>query len=495
MNPQRNTLYYGDCLTVMQKEMFANGMGGTIDLIYLDPPFNSNRDYHEIYKDSTGRPLPIQVSNFTDMWQLDEAAERRIRNIRGFLMKEPLYIDADQAEVIKGLLNLLARTQPTLASYLSYMAERLAWMRVLMKDTGSVYLHCDPTASHYLKIVMDAIFGHKQFQNEFIWYYSGGGASKKRWARKHDVILFYTKGSKWTFNVDDVRTPHKWDKGQLRADGTERDYTKGKIPDDVWQHHSLLPWSNESSGYATQKPLALLERIIKASSNEGDTVLDPFCGCATTIEAAHKLGRRWVGCDIAIHAIRRVATRRLAKLGLATRDYHRGVDHDYDILGVPNDMDGANQLWRKDPYHFQKWIVEHLGGIVSSKKSGDGGIDGRIFFENQHGKDDNHPDRDHLCMALEVKGGDNGAKATDVRALISRLNFDDIDMVGLVVRKSPGERQEKNWLEELKDNRYVEINGEQYPRLQILTVQRMMNGKTFKMPRVAQDDSQNMLPL
>ena len=156
------------------------------------------------------------------------------------------------------------------------MGVRLIAMRRVLRDDGSLYLHCDPTASHYLKALLDAIFGRRQFQNEFIWYYSGGGASKKRWARKHDLLLFYTKGKEWTFNADDVRTEYKWDKGQRRADGSERDYNKGKLPDDVFEHHSIMPWAKEHTGYPTQKPIPLYERIVRASSNEGDIVLDPL---------------------------------------------------------------------------------------------------------------------------------------------------------------------------------------------------------------------------
>ncbi len=161
---------------------------------------------------------------------------------------------------------------------------------------------------------MDQIWGRERFQNEFIWYYSGGGASKKRWARKHDVLLFYSKSNKWTFNADDVRVPYRWTDGQRRADGSERDLEQGKLPDDVWEHHGLMPWARENLGYATQKPLALLERIVKASSNPGDLVLDPFCGCATTLHAAHNLERRWIGVDISVYAIKKVSVSRFREM-------------------------------------------------------------------------------------------------------------------------------------------------------------------------------------
>ena len=207
------------------------------------------------------------------------------------------------------------------------MAMRLLEMRRLLKPTGSIYLHCDPTMSHYLKLVMDAVFGRGRFQNEFIWHYSGGGASKRRWARKHDVILYYTYSDSWTFNADSVRTPYKWIDGQTRADGSGRDLEAGKLPDDVWEHHSVMPWSKERTGYPTQKPLALLDRIIRASSNPGDVVMDPFCGCATTMVAAHALGdREWVGIDISPKAAELVVERLTDLQGAMFTDYVHRVD-------------------------------------------------------------------------------------------------------------------------------------------------------------------------
>ena len=185
-----------------------------------------------------------------------------------------------------------------MGAFLCWLGVRVLEMHRVLKPTGSLYLHCDHTAAAYLKTMLDAVFGARNFQNEVVWHYGGGGASKKRFGRKHDTILFYTKSTtSWTFNVDAVRVPHKWVDGQLRADGSERS-DKGKIPDDVIVMHSVMPWAGERTGYPTQKPLALYERIIKASSNPGDTVLDPFAGCATTCVAAERLGRQWVGIDL-----------------------------------------------------------------------------------------------------------------------------------------------------------------------------------------------------
>ena len=184
----------------------------SVDLIYLDPPFNSNRNYNAIYKDETGRPLPDQIDAFCDLWTLDEERERAIRTMP-VLMRES-GIEDHVADFWRLWMNALRTTQPRLLAYLSYMVERLIHMKRIMKQNGSIYLHCDQTACHYVKIIMDGIFGHENFRNEVIWWYGGGGASKHQWGKKHDNILFYTKSkTNWTFNVDKVREPYKWKSG------------------------------------------------------------------------------------------------------------------------------------------------------------------------------------------------------------------------------------------------------------------------------------------
>ena len=462
---QPNTLYYGDCLTIMREKMAPQ----SVDLVYLDPPFNSKRDYNSIYKDHTGRPLPDQVEAYTDTWFLDNERMRTIKALPKLLRQHG--VDGHSADFLAGFISGLVHVQPDMAAYLAYMTERLLWIKWTMKPTASIYLHCDPTASHYLKVVMDVVFGRKNFMNEFIWYYSGGGASKKRWARKHDILLIFTRSRKWVFNVDSVRTPHKWDKGQKRADGSARDYSKGKIPDDVWQHHSLMPWASEKLGYPTQKPLALLERIIKASSPPEGVVFDPFCGCATTIEAAEKLGRKWVGCDITIHAIRRVAQRRLGE----RLHLQEGVD--YVIDGVPKNWEGAFELWKQDPYQFQKWCVELVEGFVNVKKTADDGIDGRIYF-------DMPGEPVFQSMALEVKGGQNVGPA-DVGYLNSVLQYENIQLAGLITLHQPGRQQTKNFQQKMALAGDLQIAGKWYPRMQMLTVAEILQGAKFDMPSPA----------
>ena len=239
-----NRLIWGDNLHVM-RQIPSN----SVDLIYIDPPFFSGRQYNVIWGDNN------ELRSFTDIWQ------------------------------------------GGMDGYLIWLNARLYEMKRILKATGSIYVHCDWHASHYIKVEMDKIFGYQNFQNEFIWYYGGGGASRTRWGRKHDVLFFYTMSSDWTFNVDDVRSTHKWTSGQLRADGSGRDYSRGKLPDDVFELHSVMPWSGERIGYPTQKPEALLERVILASSDEGDVVADFYIGGGTTAAVAQRLGRRWIACD------------------------------------------------------------------------------------------------------------------------------------------------------------------------------------------------------
>ena len=277
INFRNRTLFHGDNLT------FLRGMNsGTVHLIATDPPFNKARDFHAT-PDSIAKG-----ARFTDRW----AWERDTH---------PEWIDAIQDDwpAVWSVINAAeVASGEDMAAFLCWLGVRLLEMHRVLRNDGSIYLHIDHTAHAYVKALMDGIFGRENFQNELVWYYSGGGASKRRWARKHDTLLYYSKSNSWTFNVDEVRQPHKWDKGQRRADGSSRDYELGKIPDDVVVLHGVMPWAKERTGYPTQKPLALYDRIIKASSNPRDFVLDPFAGCATIPVVAERLGRQWIGIDI-----------------------------------------------------------------------------------------------------------------------------------------------------------------------------------------------------
>ena len=456
------------------------------------------------------------------------------------LMRESGIAD-DAVEFWRLWMNALRNTQPRLLAYLSYMVERLLVMKGLLKPTGSVYLHCDPTASHYIKVMMDAIFGHDNFRNEIVWKRTSTHSDSKTWSRVSDTILFYSKGKRFTWNtphaphsdeyvankyrhhdadgrlyrLDNMTSPnprpnmmYEWKgypsptKGwryseatmaKLDAEGriwyprfkggeydTSRrpqlkrylDEMKGGVMGNVWTDISPInSQARERLGYATQKPLPLLERIIRASSEPGDMVFDPFCGCATTLEAAHSLGRQWIGIDIAIHAVKRVARVRLQeRLGLI-----EGTD--FTIDGVPRTLEGARDLWRRDKYHFQKWAVEEIDGFVTTKRSADGGVDGRLYF-------DLPGERDLQSMAIEVKGGKNVGinVARELRGVLAR---DDALLAGLIVMDEIGDRKMANFRREMAQAGDLDVLGVKYPRMQILTVAEMLDGKRFTTPSVA----------
>ncbi len=499
-----NRLYYGDCLAVMQNQMRA----AAVDLIYLDPPFNSNRQYNAIYKDETGRPLPDQIDAFCDLWTLDSKTKRDIRRMP-VLMREA-GVEDDVVEFWKIWMNALRRTQPSLLAYLSYMVQRLLVMKTILKPTGSIYLHCDPTASHYIKVMMDGIFGHTNFRNEIIWAYNRFSRRGQAFPSMHDSIFFYTGGRRYTFNAqttearDTARYERGWhtvvdqgvrrllvyDMAKVEAAGVDLSRydeireTKARAPvlGNVWTDIPIInPMAKERMGYDTQKPLALLERIIQASSNPGDVVFDPFCGCATTLEAAQRLDRQWIGIDIAIHAVKRVARVRLQeRLGLIEGQH-------FEIDGVPRNVEGARDLWQRDKYHFQKWAVEQVDGFVTTRRSADGGIDGRLYFDvpDETGlAAGDRPLSDTLqSMVIEVKGGANVGIGV-VRDLRGVLERDDALMAGLIVMDPLSKQKQRNFDREMAEAGDLEVRGVPYPRMQILTVAEILEGKRFHTPGV-----------
>ena len=521
-----NKLYYGDCLTIMRDHIPRE----SVDLIYLDPPFNSNQEYNAIYRDETGRPLPDQIEAFCDLWELDEDRERALQHMP-ILMREAGVEDA-AVEFWRTWIVALRNVQPRLLAYLSYMVERMLYMKVTLRPTGSIYLHCDPTASHYIKVMMDAIFGHRNFRNEIIWKRTGAHSDAKRMASVHDVLLVYSAREKgYTFNrrhaaydpsYVSTRYKHRDPDGRLWMDGdlTANSLNGGKyqyeykgvaavwrVPietmeelseadklyftgrggirikryldemrglplTDVWNDiPPINSRARERMGYATQKPLSLLNRIIETSSNPGDVVFDPFCGCATTLEAAHNLGRRWIGIDIAIHAIKRVAKIRLEdRLGLV-----EGTD--FTVEGVPRTLEGTRDLWERDKYHFQKWAIEQVDGFVTTKRTADGGIDGRLYFAESEGAD-------LQSMIIEVKGGKNVGIGV-LRQLRGVLEDDEAAMAGLIVMEPLGATKERNFRRSIVEAGDLDVMGVQYARLQMLTVDQILAGDRFLTPSVA----------
>jgi len=320
MNLKRNRLICGDNLKALED---LKKQGNEVDLIYLDPPFFSNKQYEVVWGDEA------EVRSFKDRWA--------------------------------GGINV----------YIEWMKERVIKMYELLKDNGSFYLHCDRHASHYLKVMLDEIFGHRNFRNEIVWrigWVSGYKTQKKGWIRNHDILFYYTKSNDFVFNKEYIPYPD----GYKRRDGSE---PKGKgIPiEDTWNCNRadildsimIKSFSREKMGYPTQKPEALLERIIKASSNKGDIVLDPFCGCGTAMVAARKLERRWVGIDISPTALT-VIERRLAKYGIRK-------DKDFDVIGMPTTL---SELRALEPFEFQNWVVNEMKAKHSKRLVADMGLNG-----------------------------------------------------------------------------------------------------------------------
>ncbi|MDE0644770.1 MAG: DNA methyltransferase [Gammaproteobacteria bacterium] len=533
-----NKLYYGDCLTILRDKIPSQ----SVDLIYLDPPFNSNREYNNIYKDETGRPLPDQVEAFNDTWTLDEERMRFIREMPVLLRSQG--VDDQIAEFWRLWMNALIGTNPKLLAYLSYMVERLLYLRSVLKPTGTIYLHCDPTASHYLKIFMDGIFGHKNFRNELVWErikgHKGNQHDKRNFGKSSDTIFFYSKTDKYFFDANVVALPYEdlqkeyphtdkfgrykqrdpfrspgagarpnlcyeykgvsppspagWRIKKERLEQEDQDglidWIKGKpyrkqrpgagvIPNNIWFNLRLT--DEEKMDYKTQKPVSLLERIIASSCPKNGLVLDPFCGCGTTMEAAARLERQWIGIDIAIHAVKRVASKRL-KDRLRLKE-----DVDFEIDGVPKTVEGAQDLWNRDKYHFQKWAVEQVDGFVTTKRTADGGIDGRIYFNVQG-------EEELGSMIIEVKGGQS-VNINVLRELKGVLDVDNAVMAGLVVLHPLGKTKQTNFNRFIAEVGDVRLNEQIFSKLQILTVEQILNGERFKTPWVVGKSGERPLSL
>jgi DNA modification methylase len=515
---RNNQLYYGDNLTIMR-----NMPPMCVDLIYLDPPFNSQRNYNLIYKKLTGQAIPEQIEAFCDAWEMDPEKEEMARNMPVILHD---YGADDLVAFWMAWIGALRRTQPRLLAYLIYMSYRLLEMRRILKPTGSIYLHCDSTASHYIKVIMDGIFGHSNFRSEIIWKRTTAHSDAKRWSPVTDTILYYSKSSAFTWNTQYTEHSDAYTDSKYRND--DRDgrglytldnmtspnprpnlmydwmgfpyppngwrYSKetmqrldsegriwypnskekrprlkrylsdmpGRIVDNVWADiHPINSQAAERLGYPTQKPIALLERILKASSNEGDVVFDPFAGCGTAIYAAHLLGRKWIGCDIAILSVQIVRDVLLKRYGLNEGEH-------YQIDGIPLSVEGAEDLFARDPRQFQHWAVELSGGFASAKYSGDLGIDGRIHFETQEGLKN---------MVLSVKGGHLApAFVRELRGVLERDT--DTIMAGFICLQPPT----KGMKSEAATAGIYNYQGAEYDRLQIRTVQDLLEGNGFSTP-------------
>jgi len=438
---QTNALYYGDCLDWMKK-----WNDQSVDLIYLDPPFNSKQNYSQLFHADGGGDAQFRA--FEDMWYWDAAAEKRWVDVQNTVSRK-------SRDAIIGLHKILGPCG--MLSYLTYIAERLEHCHRLLKDTGSIYLHCDPTASHYLKIVCDDIFKKRKFlfRNEIIWhYYNGTSNIKHAYVRKHDTILFYSgKDAGQHYNEDEAREPYAENSNFVRNPQGYKDEYKphplGKRMHDVWRIPTINNMAKERLGYKTQKPEALLERIIRVSSNEGDIVLDPFCGCGTTVAVSNRLDRQFIGIDISSFAIDLIKEKRLA-------------DENIDTHGIPKDMISARKLSGDSPFNFESWAVTRLRGFApNTQQRSDGGVDGRATITHMpEGVDSN------LALS-QVKGGK--FKLSELRDFLHVVSRENATMGVFITLDTVTSRKAKK---EVRDMGGISIEQEgSFPRVQLWSIE------------------------
>jgi adenine specific DNA methylase Mod len=509
-----NQLFFGDNLDVLRQHIKDE----SVDLVYLDPPFKSNQDYNVLFREQDGTRSASQLRAFEDTWRWDQAAAHAYEDVVERGGKVSLAMQAFH--------RLLGETD--MLAYLSMMAPRLVELRRVLKSTGSIYLHCDPTASHYLKLLVDAVFGPVNFRNEIIWKRTSAHSSAKRYGPVHDVILFYSKSTVFTWNpqyepyeesylASHYRSKDEQDRAFTLSDLTaagirhgssgeswrgfdpaskgnhwkftrenlERLDTEGRIHwpskggwpryrryldevkgtpmQDVWTDiDPLNSQAAERLGYPTQKPEALLERIIKSSSNEGETVLDPFCGCGTAVAAAQHLKRQWRGIDITYLATTLVKHR--------LQDIF-GQEVSFQIIGEPTSLSDAGALADEDPYQFQIWALGLVGARpVELKKGADRGIDGRLFFHDE-GKSGRTKQ-----IILSVKSG--GISVKDVRDLRGVIEREHAQMGVLISLREPTRPMRT---EAASAGFYTSPWG-RHARLQLLTIEELFEAKGIDYP-------------
>lgn len=554
--PVSNVLYYGDNLDVLRRHIDDE----SVDLVYLDPPFNSNQDFNVLFAEQDGSRSAAQIKAFGDTWRWDVAAEAAYREVVETGSRVSQLMQAFRQGV--GESDMLA--------YLSMMAPRLIELRRVLKPQGSIYLHCDSTASHYLKLLMDSIFGPKNYQNEIIWKRTSAHNDPVRWGRVHDTILFYTKDADrhhWNvvhqsydqrylsakYRNSDSRGPYRL--GDLTGAGTTKGESslpwKGFDPGALGRHwapptkiieaeigkaaamrmssHQKLDWLDERDyiywtprgkkggagfpqykrylsggvpiqdvitdippinsqaqerlGYPTQKPEALLERIIKASSPENGVVLDPFCGCGTAVAVAHGLNRRWIGIDITYLATGLIKSR--------LRDaYGDGVTKTYQIVGEPTSLSDAIALAKQDAHQFQLWALGLFNARpLEHKKGADKGIDGRLYFH-----DGPESDSRTRQIVFSVKSGKTGvAHVRDLRGVIERENA----AIGVLItlRKPTKEMRTEAARAGFYESPWGIGDYTKHPRLQIYTVSELLvDGKVPDFPRARDLRTQRRAP-
>jgi DNA modification methylase len=529
-----NRLYYGDNLDILKRYIPDE----SVDLVYLDPPFNSNANYNVLFAEKDGSRAASQIRAFDDTWTWDQEDES--------VFAELVTAGGKVADVLQAFRTFLGPCD--LLAYLVMMAPRLVELRRVMKATGSIYLHCDPAASHYLKMLMDAVFGPINFMNEIIWKRTSAHSGSKRWGPVHDVIIFYCKSAEFIWNpvfqeysagyvedfyrftdgngrfrigdltgagtrtgesgqpwrgVDPTDAGRHWavpNKVLLELFGKEfSEWTvqtkldaldkagliywppKGKVPgfkrylnekagvpitDVITDINPIGAQAAERLGYPTQKPETLLERIIQASSNPGDVVLDPFCGCGTTIAAAHKLSRIWIGIDITHLAITLMKERLKDAFGINTS---------FTVIGEPTSVPDAAALAESDPYQFQWWALGLVGARpVEGKKGADKGIDGKIVFQGEH-------PGVFQSVIISVKAGHvNVAHVRDLCGVVNREKA----AIGVLISMEDPTGPMKT--EAVTAGFFLSPTWGQFPKIQLLTVADLLGGRKIEMPPIKQ---------
>lgn len=515
-----NHLYYGDNLPVLRRYIDDE----SVDLIYIDPPFNSNASYNILFKGQDGGRAAAQIKAFTDTWRWDQGASQAYDELMDYGGKV--------AEALRAFRLLLGDSD--MLAYLAMMAPRLIELHRVLRPTGSFYLHCDPAASHYLKIILDTLFGPGRFRSEIVWKRSAAHNDTKQGRQQHghihDVLLFYTKGDEWTWNptytpyddsyINDFyrhveeETGRRYRLGDLTGPGGAANgnpgyevmgvtrywrYTKekmqalidqgrviqtrpGAVPaykryldemqgialQDLWTDiRPIGAQAAERLGYPTQKPLSLLERIIESSSNPGDVILDAFCGCGTTVSAAQRLERRWIGIDITLAAITVIRNRLIDEFGAEVTPRP---------VGEPESLEDAAELARTDRYQFQWWALGRVGARHAEEKKGaDQGIDGRLFF-------DDDGTRFTKEVIISVKSGP--IPAAHVRELRGVIEREKAAIGVLLTYHAPSAAMKK---EAASAGTYESVKwGRRYPRLQIITIEELLAGKQIQCPPLSQ---------
>jgi len=516
MTDWKNQLYFGDNLDIL-RDYIADE---SVDLIYLDPPFNSKATYNVLFQEKNGTQSSAQITAFEDTWHWDIHTEEVYREIVEHGPK-------GLADLTQALRQFLGAND--MMAYLVMMAARLSELHRVMKPTGSLYLHCDPTASHYLKLLLDSVFGLNNFRAEIVWKRSSAHSDTKQGrqqhGRIHDVILFYTKADKWIWNpqyteydpeyiesfykhveegtgrryrLSDITGPGGASKGnpyfeflgverywRYSKERIEELYRSGKIIQtkpgtvpaekryldempgvpiqDMWTDiKPIASQGKERLGYPTQKPEALLERIIETSSNQGDVILDPFCGCGTTIAVAERLNRRWIGIDITHLAIALMKYRLENTFGQDLSPY--------EVIGEPQDLKSAEALALQDRFEFQKWAVSLVEGMPLEKKGSDRGIDGYIYFH-----DDNSGKAKKVM--IEVKSGH--VNSSIIRSLKGVVDREKAQIGLLITLAKPSREMVK---EAASAGFYETEHFGTFPKVQILTIEELLEGKEIRMP-------------